>query len=441
MAQAQVVISAVDRTQVAINSALRGMKTLERTAKVTSKAINIAFGLFTGSVLISTFGKITEAAKKTGEGRKALEELNKALNDPTVVAAANSLTTILVTGFAKAATGITSVIKLIRGELVALGAVGPLSAAEGVKKLEAEIERIKSKYKFSVKGETIISPISEADRATIANLETRIAALSSIRPAGGGSRGRFYAGDRDKIERNLAKMAFEEQKKAEAKALDAAKKANDALLEKEVDRNIRYQELQKTVGELPALYENVFDAAQFSVSKSTQAILDDLNAKEELFASFARDTASAMTNAFADFLFDPFENGLRGMLKGFLDVVRQIIAQIAAVEILTAVFSPFAGGSGLGGRIYNALTKRAMGGPVSMNTPYIVGERGPELFVPNSSGSIVPNNKMGGVTVAPVYNIDARGATADLQKSLPGILQENNRRIFDELDRRYGIGR
>jgi hypothetical protein len=82
-----------------------------------------------------------------------------------------------------------------------------------------------------------------------------------------------------------------------------------------------------------------------------------------------------------------------------------------------------------------------MGGPVSMNTPYIVGERGPELFVPNSSGSIVPNNKMGGVTVAPVYNIDARGATADLQKSLPGILQENNRRIFDELDRRYGIGR
>ncbi len=47
----------------------------------------------------------------------------------------------------------------------------------------------------------------------------------------------------------------------------------------------------------------------------------------------------------------------------------------------------------------------------------------------------------GGVTVAPVYNIDARGATADLQRSLPGILQENNRRIFDELDRRYGIGR
>ena len=62
--------------------------------------------------------------------------------------------------------------------------------------------------------------------------------------------------------------------------------------------------------------------------------------------------------------------------------------------------------------------------------------------MPSSSGSIVPNHKMGGgVVISPVYNIDARGATADLQAALPSILKENNRRIFDELDRRYGIGR
>lgn len=39
---------------------------------------------------------------------------------------------------------------------------------------------------------------------------------------------------------------------------------------------------------------------------------------------------------------------------------------------------------------------RAMGGPVSGGSPYIVGERGPELFIPGSSGMIVPNNQMGG---------------------------------------------
>ena len=37
---------------------------------------------------------------------------------------------------------------------------------------------------------------------------------------------------------------------------------------------------------------------------------------------------------------------------------------------------------------------RAYGGPVSSSMPYIVGERGPELFVPSSSGRIVPNNMM-----------------------------------------------
>ena len=38
----------------------------------------------------------------------------------------------------------------------------------------------------------------------------------------------------------------------------------------------------------------------------------------------------------------------------------------------------------------------AKGGPVSGKTPYMVGEKGPELFVPNSAGSIVPNNKLNG---------------------------------------------
>ena len=42
---------------------------------------------------------------------------------------------------------------------------------------------------------------------------------------------------------------------------------------------------------------------------------------------------------------------------------------------------------------------RASGGPVSGGTPYVVGEQGPELFVPNQSGDIVPNDKMGGRTV------------------------------------------
>lgn len=39
---------------------------------------------------------------------------------------------------------------------------------------------------------------------------------------------------------------------------------------------------------------------------------------------------------------------------------------------------------------------RAAGGPVSANRPYVVGEAGPELFVPQRSGSIIPNNQLAG---------------------------------------------
>jgi hypothetical protein len=55
---------------------------------------------------------------------------------------------------------------------------------------------------------------------------------------------------------------------------------------------------------------------------------------------------------------------------------------------------------------------REKGGPVSQGKPFIVGEKGPEMFVPNQSGNIVANNKMGGSPVAVTFNIntvDARG--------------------------------
>jgi hypothetical protein len=41
---------------------------------------------------------------------------------------------------------------------------------------------------------------------------------------------------------------------------------------------------------------------------------------------------------------------------------------------------------------------QALGGPVLSGTPYIVGERGPELFTPSNNGFITPNNKLGGNT-------------------------------------------
>lgn len=197
--------------------------------------------------------------------------------------------------------------------------------------------------------------------------------------------------------------------------------------------------------EIKTAYNNALDAILPGVQITSKKVVPEMSSSMKAMNEFARTAASNMQNAFAQFLFDPFKDGLKGMLSNFVNMLRQMVAQIVAQQILLAFFRMFTGGTGFmadfANAAVNSIEGKAIGGPVSQGTPYIVGERGPELFVPNSSGSIVPNNRMGGVTVAPVYNIDARGATADLQQALPGILKENNRRIFDELDRRYGIGR
>lgn len=169
---------------------------------------------------------------------------------------------------------------------------------------------------------------------------------------------------------------------------------------------------------------------------------------------FAEQAARNMQDAFADFLFDPFEDGLRGMLKGFVDILRRMLAEAMSARIFEAIgggssgggFLDFLGGIiGIGGAATGAssaastggggsigsLIPRADGGSVRAGGNYLVGERGPELFVPGASGSIIPNGMGKGLNVT--YQIDARGATTDLVKALPAILQENNRRMMEAL--------
>jgi len=58
---------------------------------------------------------------------------------------------------------------------------------------------------------------------------------------------------------------------------------------------------------------------------------------------------------------------------------------------LRAILALFGGGGGGGGFF------RAEGGPVATSQPYVVGEQGPELFIPSTSGTIVPNDMGGGM--------------------------------------------
>lgn len=75
-------------------------------------------------------------------------------------------------------------------------------------------------------------------------------------------------------------------------------------------------------------------------------------------------------------------------LEYVVKLSEKIAGNSAASQILRTVLKGNPGFSWIPGL--------ASGGPVTANSPYIVGEQGPELFVPGASGSIVPNHALGG---------------------------------------------
>ena len=116
---------------------------------------------------------------------------------------------------------------------------------------------------------------------------------------------------------------------------------------------------------------------------------------------FAEQAARNMQDAFADFLFDPFDGGIKGMVSSFAEALRKMAAQAAASEIFKAIGN-WAGGTGTGwgaalSRILSGT--RANGGNVASGGTYLVGERGPEILrMGPNSGTIVPNHALGGGT-------------------------------------------
>jgi hypothetical protein len=163
-----------------------------------------------------------------------------------------------------------------------------------------------------------------------------------------------------------------------------------------------------------------------SVANDLQAVREALQGVGET-SIYAQRAAENMQDSLANF-FMTAEGGFRGLAVSLVNTLRQVVAQQAAASFLNS--SVGKGVTGFIGSLFGGF--RAEGGPVLSGRSYIVGERGPELFVPGSSGSIVPNDRMGGgnLTVAPVYNISGLGLSFEQVQLL---MQRNNRELVRQI--------
>lgn len=105
--------------------------------------------------------------------------------------------------------------------------------------------------------------------------------------------------------------------------------------------------------------------------------------------------------------------------ESLANIFRSIANDIVKSGISSALAGVFkspatGGGGGLGGFLSNIFGGfRASGGPVQPGKAYVVGEKGPELIVPGSVGTVIPNHKLDGGAGSASITIDVTGATGN----------------------------
>ena len=185
------------------------------------------------------------------------------------------------------------------------------------------------------------------------------------------------------------------------------------------------------VRDLKAALEKVgeFDLGKyFSFGvKEAKKNLKDLKSDAEK----ARDAlASSMESAMMDLV-----NGTKTVAQAFKSMASEVIRELYRIYVVKKIT----------GMVTGALEKsdvplfsgKANGGPVEGGGRYLVGERGPEIFTPSSSGNITPNSKMsGGAGVTVVQNINVttgvqQTVRAEIRQLMPQIAASAKGAVLD----------
>ena len=167
------------------------------------------------------------------------------------------------------------------------------------------------------------------------------------------------------------------------------------------------EENKKTSSRMLQLSERTAWAMQESFS---DVFYDQMKGKLETFKDYFSTFLDTMQRAWADIMGQMMTQWIFGQdMKG-----GGMLSQ--AWSFVSGILGGLGGDGGGGGATSLSTARwspRAAGGPVSMGSPYLVGEKGPELFVPNKSGNIIPDKQVsGGGNVYHLYNITANDAAS-----------------------------
>ncbi len=203
---------------------------------------------------------------------------------------------------------------------------------------------------------------------------------------------------------------------------NAATKTKDALFGLGSGLGIGGGPKQSNVdtGSSPVVLANELETFDFEeeaevIDTTYGATLVKLKEQTEALKTATQEFGLAMANDFANSFATAVvsgENFLVSMGEIFKSLAKQIMAMILKAAVLAALFSLIpglgatqaasGGATNFMGLLTGGLTGKASGGSVMAGKPYMVGEKGPELFMAGQSGTIIPNQNVGGPTIPDV---------------------------------------
>ena len=174
--------------------------------------------------------------------------------------------------------------------------------------------------------------------------------------------------------------------------------------------------------EVRALAEGATIDQAASIRELTEALLDEQDALADAgqtIEGFFEDVSETAEGTLSGILADPMQEGLDEIPFKFAQLLQQLAAEALASELFGILGS--LGGEGGGGFLgfLGGIFGAQAGARISSSGPTLVGERGPELFTPASSGTITPNiNIAQAAQAAPTVNVINVSDPADIPSGI-----------------------
>lgn len=161
----------------------------------------------------------------------------------------------------------------------------------------------------------------------------------------------------------------------------------------------------------------VADRIKAAFKDSVDGVIGEIPTLEQSIDSLTRGAMNNFTQSFTDAITGAkkFSDAMRSMAKSVVDSLIKMLVQYYITKPLFDAITGFIGGGAPAANTAATINTgasfggyAAMGGTVTAGKSYMVGEKGAEMFIPSATGTIIPNNKLGGgsgVTVNQVINV------------------------------------